>query len=102
MYAYLLAQMHIHEYTFVHAHTRTYTHTNVQGRKGKTGMVWDLEIKLIGGKNLMPKDTVGEGTYGTTFSHSSDPYVVVQLAVRGVLVDLSMCLCLSLCMYVCM
>jgi len=39
------------------------------GRKGKTGMVWDLEIKLIGGKNLMPKDTVGEGTYGTTFSH---------------------------------
>jgi hypothetical protein len=39
------------------------------GRKGKMGMTWDLEVKLIGGKNLMPKDTVGEGTYGTTFSH---------------------------------
>lgn len=39
------------------------------GRKGKIGMTWDLEVKLIGGKNLMPKDTVGEGTYGTAFSH---------------------------------
>ena len=47
-------------------------------RKGRTSTAWDLEIKLIGGKNLMPKDTVGEGTYGTTFSHSSDPYVVVR------------------------
>ncbi len=39
------------------------------GRKGKLGKIWDLEVKIIGGKNLMPKDTVGEGTYGTTFSH---------------------------------
>ena len=49
-------------------------------RTGRMGTVWDLDIKLISGKNLMPKDTVGEGTYGTTFSHSSDPYIVVRLA----------------------
>jgi hypothetical protein len=38
-------------------------------RTGKTGMVWDLNIRLIGGKNLVPKDTVAEGTYGTQFTH---------------------------------
>lgn len=49
-------------------------------RKGKMGLQWDLNIKLIGGNNLIPKDTVGDGIYGTSFTHTSDPYVVVRLA----------------------
>lgn len=54
-----------------------------EGKTKKT-MEWELNIKLLSGKNLVAKDTVAEGTYGTTFSHSSDPYVVFSLAGQQV------------------
>ena len=40
---------------------------------------WTLSVKLLSGAELVAKDTRAEGTYGTTFSHSSDPYVVLRL-----------------------
>jgi len=45
----------------------------------KIAPVWDLSIKLLNGKNLVAKDTVAGGTYGTTFTQSSDPYVVFKV-----------------------
>ena len=38
-----------------------------------------LGVRLLSGADLVAKDTRAEGTYGTTFSHSSDPYVVLRL-----------------------
>jgi len=52
--------------------------------KHKQAQEWELNIKLLAGRNLMAKDTVAEGTYGTTFSHSSDPYVTLSLGNQTV------------------
>lgn len=43
------------------------------------GTQWDLRVQLLSGKELQAKDTVAEGTYGTGFTHSSDPYVVFKV-----------------------
>jgi Ca2+-dependent lipid-binding protein len=40
---------------------------------------WLLNIKLLSGKDLIAKDTIAEGTYGTRFTESSDPYVVFKV-----------------------
>jgi hypothetical protein len=74
------------------------------GRKGKLGMIWDLEVKIIGGKNLMPKDTVGEGTYGTTFSHRCHlspprPLSLFLSLSRPLSLSSSLSLSLSLCLF---
>ena len=53
-------------------------------RAKATGTKWDLRIQLLSGKNLQAKDTVAEGTYGTGFTHSSDPYVVFKVGGRSV------------------
>ncbi|EKX46192.1 hypothetical protein GUITHDRAFT_163003 [Guillardia theta CCMP2712] len=51
---------------------------------GNADYEWKLDIKLIGGKELLPKDTVSAGTYGTAFIHSSDPYVVMSVGPQQV------------------
>lgn len=48
---------------------------NAQGRVAPS---WDLNIKLLNGKDLIAKDTIAGGTYGTAFTQSSDPYVVFK------------------------
>ena len=41
--------------------------------------MWQLNVKLLSGKNLVAKDTIAEGAYGTQFTETSDPYVVFKV-----------------------